>query len=78
MQIEGGTQMNWNERQEIKQRLMTKIANRMIQNGRINSDETHNSPMACAREVKLTWMGVPFEIIEVDGLVCRIDKVMAR
>lgn len=66
--------MNWNERQEIKQRLMTKIADRMLRNGTISSDETHENPMTCARAVRLTWREIPFEIIEIDGMVCRISR----
>lgn len=66
--------MNWNERQEIKQRIITKIANRMIRNGEILRDETHDTLMTCARETDLIWRGKAFTITEVDGLICRIEQ----
>lgn len=70
--------MNWNERQALKDRIRTQIANRMIRNGEIKRDETHENSMLCARVIELIWKGTPFTITEVDGLVCRIDKGVAR
>ena len=66
--------MTWNEKEEMKERLMENLAGHMIRRGTIKSDRERSNPYCCVRMVKLNWMGCDFLITEVDGMTCRIEK----
>ena len=66
--------MTWNEREEIRDRLMGNLADFMIRHGDVISDRERSNYYCSIRMVELTWRGIRFLITEVDGLTCRIDK----
>lgn len=66
--------MTWNEREEMRDRLMENLAGHMIRRGEIISDRERSNYYCCIRMVELNWMGQAFLITQVDGMTCRIEK----
>ena len=66
--------MTWNEREEIRDRLMENLARFMIMHGTIKRDREQSNPYTCVRMIELTWRGTDYLITQVDGMTCRIDK----
>jgi len=67
--------MNWNEKRNMKQKLMENLAAYMLKNGRIKSDQSRSNQYAYMRIVELTFRGIDFIITQVDGMTCLIDRV---
>ena len=66
--------MTWNERDKIRTRLLTGLAEHMIRRGEIIEDRSRSNFYCCIRMVELIWRGARFLITEVDGEICRIEK----
>ncbi len=66
--------MNWNEKEEMLDRLMENLAGHMIRRGTIISDRERSNPYCCIRIINLVFRGKDFMITKVDGKTCRIDK----
>ena len=66
--------MTWNEKEQMRDKLMNNLAEFMIKHGEIISDRQRSNYYCCIRMVELTFRGIRFLITEVDGLTCRIDK----
>jgi len=66
--------MTWNEREEIRDRLMENIADFMIKHGSVKRDREQSNYYCSVRMIEVRWHGQDFNIIQVDGKTCRIDK----
>ena len=66
--------MNWNEKEQIRERLMENLASFMISHGVIKSDRERANPYTCVRIVRLVWRDKPFTITQVDGMTCLIER----
>ena len=66
--------MTWNEREEMRDRLMENLARFMIMHGTVKSDRERSNYYCSIRMIELTWRGQDFLITQVDGMTCRIDK----
>lgn len=66
--------MNWNEKEEIMDRLRENIADYMIRNGKVIRDRERSTFYCCIRMIELVFGGHNFMITQVDGKTCRIEK----
>ncbi len=66
--------MNWNEKEEMKDRLKARLAGHITRRGRIISDRERSNAYCGVRIIEADWMGYRMTIFIVDGLVCRIEK----
>ena len=55
-------------------RLMENIAAWMIWHGSINNHSSRSNEYAGVEIYELTWRGVEFRIVQVDGMTCVIEK----
>lgn len=53
---------------------MSNLADWMASHGTILSDRSQHNEYVCVRIVEVLWRNQKWEIIEVDGETCRIDK----
>lgn len=66
--------MDYMERMHRKNRLMGNLADWMVNHGTILSDRSQSNEYVWVRIVEVFWRSQNWEIIEVDGETCRIDK----
>ena len=66
--------MDYAERMYRKSHLMGNLADWMISHGTVLSDRSQSNEYVGIRIVEVLWRGQKWEIIEVDGETCRIDK----
>lgn len=57
-----------------RDRLMEKIANHMERYGEVLSVVERSNEMTGVRIVNVAWQNRLYEIVEVDGMTCRIDR----
>jgi hypothetical protein len=55
-------------------RLMKNIAAWMISHGSINNHSSRSNEYTGVEIYELTWRGVEFRIVQVDGMTCVIEK----
>lgn len=66
--------MNIAEKMELENHLKTNLANWMMQHGKVLEHRVRNNQyveLICAQVI---WRKQTYNIIVVDGLVCRIEK----
>lgn len=69
--------MNVMERMEVKDALRAKLADWIIQHGRVLEQRTNSNEYVGVMWTQVVWRNCIYEILDVDGAVCRIDKVDA-
>ena len=70
---EGG--MNIAEKMEIESRLMTNLADWMEKHGRVVSDRQQSNAHTGVRIREIIWRGNTYQIVDVDGMTCRIERL---
>ena len=66
--------MTWNEKEQMLDRLRENIADYMIEHGTIKRDRKRSNYYCCIRMIEVTFRGIDFNITQVDGMTCRIDR----
>ena len=67
--------MNITEKMERESRLMTNLADWMEKHGRVVSDRQQSNAYAGVRIREIIWRGNTYQIVDVDGMTCRIEKM---
>ena len=70
---EGG--MNIAEKMERESRLMTNLAGWMEKHGTVISDRQQSNAYTGVRIREIRWRGNTYQIIDVDGMTCRIERL---
>ena len=66
--------MNIADKMEREGRLMSRLADWMEKHGQVLSDRQQSNAYTGVRIREITWRGNTYEIIDVDGMTCRIDQ----
>ncbi len=69
--------MNVMERMEVKDALRAKLADWIMQHGRVLEQRANSNEYVGIIWTQVAWRNCIYEILDVDGAVCRIDKVDA-
>lgn len=69
--------MNAMEKMEIAATLRARLADWIIQHGRVLEQRTNSNEYVGVMWTQVVWRNCIYEILDVDGAVCRIDKVDA-
>lgn len=67
--------MNIMEKIEIESTLKAKLASWMVQHGKVLECRTGKNEYVEMTWIQVNWKGNIYNIIDVDGMVCRIEKV---
>ena len=67
--------MNIAEKMEMESRLMTNLADWMEKHGRVVSDQQQSNAYAGVRIREIIWRGNTYQIVDVDGMTCRIERL---
>ena len=66
--------MNYTEKMEREEHLKTNLAEWMLRHGEVLSDRSRSNEYVGVRMAEVFWRGMKWEITEVDGMACRIEK----
>ena len=66
--------MNIADKMEMESRLMSRIADWMEAHGEVLSDRQRSNAYTGVRIRVINWRGNQYEIIDVDGMTCRIER----
>ena len=66
--------MNYADKMEREARLMSRLADWMEKHGEILSDRQRSNAYTGVRIREVIWRGTRYDIIEVDGMTCQIEK----
>ena len=66
--------MNYAEKMEMEFRLLGNLADWMVKHGEVLTDRKHSSAFCGMRIREVIWRGSRYDIIEVDGMTCRIER----
>ena len=66
--------MNYAEKMEQEARLMSRLADWMEKHGEVLSDRKRSNAYTGVRIREVIWRGSRYEIIDVDGMTCRIER----
>ena len=66
--------MNCAEKMEREEHLKTNLAEWMLRHGEVLSDRSRSNEYVGVRMAEVLWRGMKWEITEVDGMACRIEK----
>ena len=66
--------MNYADKMEQEARLMSRLADWMEKHGEVLSDRQRSNPYTGVRIREVIWRGSRYEIIDVDGMTCRIER----
>ena len=67
--------MNFTDRMHSELKLMTNIANWMARHGQVLSDHARSNPYTFVRIRRIRWRDRVYEILDVDDMTCRIDRI---
>ena len=67
--------MNIAEKMERESRLMGNIADWMEKHGEVLSDRQRSNAYTGVRIREIRWQGRDYQIVDVDGMTCRIEKL---
>ena len=67
--------MNIAEKMERESRLMTNLADWMENHGTVISDRQQSNVYTGVRIREIQWRGNTYQIIDVDGMTCRIERL---
>lgn len=66
--------INIADKMEAEMRLMTNIADWMHSHGKVLSDREKSNAYVGVRIREIEWRGSTYEVVDIDGRTCRIDK----
>ena len=66
--------MNYADKMEQEARLMSRLADWMEKHGEVLSDRQRSNAYTGVRIREVIWCGSRYEIIDVDGMTCRIER----
>ena len=66
--------MNIAEKMERESRLMGNIADWMEKHGEVLSDRQRSNAYTGVRSRETRWRGRDYQIVDVDGMTCRIER----
>ena len=66
--------MNHADKMEREARLMSRLADWMEKHGEVLSDRQRSNAYTGVRIREVIWRGSRYEIIDVDGMTCRIER----
>ena len=66
--------MNYADKMEQEARLMSRLADWMEKHGEVLSDRQRSNAYTGVRIREVIWRGSQYEIIDVDGMTCRIER----
>ena len=66
--------INIADKMEAEMRLMTNIADWMHSHGKVLSDREKSNEYVGVRIREIEWRGSTYEVVDIDGRTCRIDK----
>ena len=66
--------MNIADKMEMESRLMSRIADWMEAHGEVLWDRQRSNAYTGVRIRVINWRGNQYEIIDVDGMTCRIER----
>jgi len=66
--------MNYADKMEQEARLMSRLADWMEKHGEVLSDRQRSNAYTGVRIREVIWRGSRYEIIDVDGMPCRIER----
>lgn len=66
--------MNYADKMEQEARLMSRLADWMEKHGEVLSDRQRSNAYTGVRIRQVIWRGSRYEIIDVDGMTCRIER----
>ena len=66
--------MNYADKMEQEARLMSRLADWMEKHGEVLSDRQRSNAYTGVRIREVIWRGIRYEIIDVDGMTCRIER----
>lgn len=67
--------MNIADKMEMESRLMGNIAEWMETHGEVLSDRQRSNAYTGVRIREILWRGNRYSILDVDGMICRIEKL---
>ena len=66
--------MNYADKMEQEARLMSRLADWMEKHGEVLSDRKRSNAYTGVRIREVIWRGSRYEISDVDGMTCRIER----
>ena len=66
--------MNYADKMEQEARLMSRLADWMEKHGEVLSDRQRSNAYTGVRIREVIWRRSRYEIIDVDGMTCRIER----
>ena len=66
--------MNYADKMEREARLMSRLADWMEKHGEVLSDRQRSNAYTGVRIREVIWRGSRYEIIDVDGMTCGIER----
>ena len=66
--------MNYADKMEREARLMSRLADWMEKHGEVLSDRQRSNAYTGVRIREVIWRGSRYEIFDVDGMTCRIER----
>ena len=66
--------MNYADKMEQEARLMSRLADWMEKHGEVLSDRQRSNAYTGVRIREVIWRGCRYEIIDVDGITCRVER----
>ena len=66
--------INIADKMDAEMRLMTNIADWMHSHGKVLSDREKSNAYVGVRIREIEWRGNTYEVVDIDGRTCRIDK----
>ena len=66
--------MNYADKMEREARLMSRLADWMEKHGEVLSDRQRSNAYTGVRIREVIWRGSRYEIIDVDGMTCQIER----
>ena len=66
--------MNYAEKMEMECRLLGNLAYWMVKHGEVLTDRQHSNAYCGIRYIEVLWRGSLYEITEVDGMTCQIER----
>lgn len=66
--------VNIAEKMDTEIRLMTNIADWMHSHGKVVSDRERSNAYVGVRIREIEWRGGKYEVVDIDGRTCRIEK----
>ena len=67
--------MNIADKMEMESRLMTNLADWMEKHGKVLSDRLQSNAYTGVRIREIIWHGSTYQIVDVDGMTCRIERL---